>query len=69
MEDYGLALVEDINRLLAHLGLASAHIIGYSMGGNIGLKSANLYPEKVRQNIVRCVRQKPASGLLRHTPS
>jgi pimeloyl-ACP methyl ester carboxylesterase len=48
VEDYGLALVEDINRLLAHLGLESAHIIGYSMGGKIGLKYAALYPEKVR---------------------
>jgi pimeloyl-ACP methyl ester carboxylesterase len=47
-DDYGLALVEDINRLLAHLGLESAHIIGYSMGGYIGLKYATIYPEKVR---------------------
>lgn len=48
VEDYGVALVEDITRLLAHRGLASAHIVGYSMGGKIGLKYAALYPEKVR---------------------
>jgi pimeloyl-ACP methyl ester carboxylesterase len=47
-EDYGLALVEDINRVLTHLDLESAHIVGYSMGGYIGLKYATLYPEKVR---------------------
>lgn len=47
-EDYGLELVEDINRLLAHLELDSAHIVGYSMGGYIGLKYAALYPEKLR---------------------
>lgn len=45
---YGLALIEDLNRLLDHLNLADAHIIGVSMGGIVGLKYATLYPNKVR---------------------
>lgn len=46
--DYGLALVEDLNRLLDHLELSSAHVIGVSMGGIVGLKHASLYPARVR---------------------
>jgi pimeloyl-ACP methyl ester carboxylesterase len=47
-EEYGLMLVEDVNRLLDHLGVKNAHIIGLSMGGIIGLKHASLYPDRVR---------------------
>jgi pimeloyl-ACP methyl ester carboxylesterase len=46
--DYGLSLVGDVNRLLDHLKLADAHIIGFSMGGLIGLKHASLHPDRVR---------------------
>lgn len=46
--DYGLALVDDLTRLLGHLSLEDVHIIGVSMGGIVGLKFASLYPERVR---------------------
>ena len=50
--DYGLKMVEDIGRLMDHLHLPSAHLIGYSMGGMITLKFASLHPERVRSAIL-----------------
>jgi RNA polymerase sigma factor (sigma-70 family) len=37
-ELYGLEMVNDVVRLIDHLGLKRAHIVGYSMGGSIALK-------------------------------
>jgi pimeloyl-ACP methyl ester carboxylesterase len=45
---YGVKMVEDVVRLMDHLKLRSAHIVGYSMGGMIGLKLAVLHPDRVR---------------------
>jgi pimeloyl-ACP methyl ester carboxylesterase len=45
---YGAAMVEDVTRLLDRLGVAKAHIVGYSMGGAIVGKFAVLHPERVR---------------------
>lgn len=47
-DNYGLEMVEDVNRVLDHLGMSDAHIVGWSMGGIVGLKYASLYPERVR---------------------
>ncbi len=47
-KDYGLTMVEDITRLMDHLKLPSAHLIGYSMGAMITLKFASLNPARVR---------------------
>jgi pimeloyl-ACP methyl ester carboxylesterase len=44
---YGLNVVEDITRLLDHLGIARAHFVGYSMGGVITGKFVTLHPERV----------------------
>ena len=51
-EDYGVEMVEDSFRLLDHLGIDSAHWVGYSMGGMITLKALTLRPERVRAAIV-----------------
>jgi pimeloyl-ACP methyl ester carboxylesterase len=46
--EYGPELVDDVVRLLNHLDVGSAHVVGYSMGGFIGLKLVTVYPERVR---------------------
>lgn len=44
---YGLAMVEDITRLLDHLKIARAHIVGYSMGGAITGAFVAKHPDRV----------------------
>lgn len=46
--DYGIEMVHDAFRMLDHLGIESAHLVGYSMGGFISLKAAVAEPERVR---------------------
>jgi len=44
---YGREMVEDITRLMDHLGIEKAHVVGYSMGGFITLKYLTLHPERL----------------------
>jgi pimeloyl-ACP methyl ester carboxylesterase len=44
---YGLAMVEDVIRLMDHLEIEKAHIVGYSMGGMIAMKLITEHPERV----------------------
>jgi pimeloyl-ACP methyl ester carboxylesterase len=46
-EDYGPELVEDIVRLLDHLKIEKAHIVGYSMGGIIAGNFIAKHPDRV----------------------
>ena len=46
-EHYGAEMVEDLVRLLDHLQLERAHLVGYSMGGMLALKLATTEPERV----------------------
>jgi pimeloyl-ACP methyl ester carboxylesterase len=51
-EDYGAALMaEDARRLLDHLGLARADVMGYSMGARISAFLALAHPERVRSAV------------------
>lgn len=43
---YGVEMVEDVRRLLDHLQIKKAHIVGYSLGGTIALKFLTIYPER-----------------------
>lgn len=43
---YGIEMVNDIARLLDHLDIERAHIVGYSMGGRIALKFAAEHSER-----------------------
>ena len=44
---YGLEVVEDIVRLMDHLEIRKAHLVGYSLGGFIVLKFAILHPDRL----------------------
>lgn len=44
---YGRQMVLDVLRLMDHLGLAKAHVAGYSLGGFITLKLAAESPERL----------------------
>ena len=46
-EDYGTNMVEDVVRLLDHLHIKKARIVGYSMGGMIALKLVTMHPDRV----------------------
>ncbi|HVK10857.1 MAG TPA: alpha/beta hydrolase [Gemmataceae bacterium] len=45
---YGAEMAEDIVRLMQHLRLEKADIVGYSMGAWAAQKMASKYPDKVR---------------------
>lgn len=47
-DDYGENMVEDVHRLFDHLGIPKAHLVGYSMGAEISIRFATLYPEFVQ---------------------
>lgn len=46
-DKYGAELAEDVVRLLDHLKIKKAHVIGYSMGAFIAGKVAATHPERV----------------------
>lgn len=48
-------LVEDINKLLAHLNIEKIHVFGGSWGTTLSLVFAILYPEKVESLLLRGV--------------
>ena len=48
----GIAVVHDMIRLLDHVNVESAHVVGYSMGGMIAIKLTTMFPERVRSALV-----------------
>lgn len=46
-EAYGTEMVDDIVRLMDHLGIERAHVVGYSMGGFITGKFLTTYPDRL----------------------
>lgn len=49
---YGAKMAEDVIRLLDHLGIAQAHLVGYSMGGGIVLQVLTSHPERVHSAVL-----------------
>lgn len=45
---YGIQMMEDVIRLMDHLQIKKAHIVGYSMGGIIAMKLVAEHPDRVR---------------------
>jgi pimeloyl-ACP methyl ester carboxylesterase len=43
---YGDEMAEDVVRLLDHLGIEKAHVVGYSLGAVITLKLVTMHPER-----------------------
>jgi pimeloyl-ACP methyl ester carboxylesterase len=43
---YGEKMAEDVVRLLDHLAIEQAHVVGYSLGGFITLKLLTMHPER-----------------------
>jgi pimeloyl-ACP methyl ester carboxylesterase len=49
---YGMNMIEDPIRLLDHLKIRKAHVVGYSMGGLITSVIAALHPERLRTAVL-----------------
>ncbi|HOX37693.1 MAG TPA: alpha/beta hydrolase [Candidatus Brocadiia bacterium] len=43
---YGMEMIHDIARLMDHLGIPKAHVVGYSMGGFIVLSFCATHPDR-----------------------
>jgi pimeloyl-ACP methyl ester carboxylesterase len=51
-EAYGVEMMQDVVRLLDHLKIQKAHVVGYSMGGMITMKLLTRHPDRVRSAIL-----------------
>lgn len=51
--EYGLAMVKDVIALLDRLDIRKAHLVGYSMGGMMAMKTAVMHPARV-QTLLLC---------------
>jgi pimeloyl-ACP methyl ester carboxylesterase len=47
LDKYGMEMVEDVVRLLDHLKLKKAHVVGYSMGAIITAKLLTTHPDRL----------------------
>ncbi len=52
VDQYGTNMVEDVVRLMDHLKIQKADVVGYSMGGMITMKLMVLHPDRVRSGVV-----------------
>lgn len=72
LEDYGAPLMaEDARRLLDHLGIERAHVLGYSMGARIAAFLALAHPERVASLVfgglgINMVRGMAGTGPIAH---
>jgi pimeloyl-ACP methyl ester carboxylesterase len=50
--DYGVEMAEDVIRLLDHLNIKQAHLVGYSMGGMITMKLLTRHPDRIKSALI-----------------
>jgi pimeloyl-ACP methyl ester carboxylesterase len=51
-KQYGIEMVNDVVRLMDHLGTKKAVIIGYSMGASIAMKMLTEHPDRIRVAVI-----------------
>lgn len=49
---YGLKMVDDVARLLDHLDIPAAHVVGYSMGSGLASRFALKYPQQTLSLVI-----------------
>jgi pimeloyl-ACP methyl ester carboxylesterase len=49
---YGVQLAEDVVRLMDHLQIERAHVVGYSMGGEITVKLVTIHPDRLLSVVI-----------------
>ena len=49
---YGSEMALDVMRLLDHLGLRSAHVVGYSMGAHVTAQFVTIAPQRLRSAVL-----------------
>jgi pimeloyl-ACP methyl ester carboxylesterase len=52
LSKYGVEMVQDVVRLMDHLHIQKAHVVGYSMGGFITAKLVTTHPERVISAVI-----------------
>lgn len=51
-DKYGPEMAEDVVRLMDHLHIQKAHVVGYSLGGMITMKLLALHPDRVKSAVL-----------------
>lgn len=67
-EKYKLELVEDVVRLMDHLKIPKAHVVGYSMGGIIVTKLMVVHPDRVKSAVIGGYGIRPKDGTDKANP-
>lgn len=65
-DQYGVQMVEDVVRLMNHLHIQKAHVVGYSLGGMITLKLLTMHPERVSSAVLGGMGWLKADSPLQH---
>jgi hypothetical protein len=65
-DQYGVRMVEDVVRLMDHLHVRKAHVVGYSLGGMITLKLLTMHPERVSSAVLGGMGWLKADSPLQH---